>query len=232
MGIIARPVRFLYNVSFYHVANDLIVARTPSKLTDMLLAKDISQELLSSNLDITEGNVKDLSTVKATLVLNDRMVDMIISGLGSPPSLKTSPDWTICETGVKAIFGALTELNPAKPPFALFISTTGISQGPRDVPYLFGPLYHLALASPHKDKRAMERLIQQAATDRVLSGYTIVRASLLIDMFEGSKIKVGTEEKPKVGYTISRDSVGKWIFEDVIAERGAKWADKIATVTF
>ncbi|MCJ1478099.1 hypothetical protein MMC13_006774 [Lambiella insularis] len=203
----------------------------------MLATKGISEGLMSSNLQITKGDIADLSTIKAVLTPNGTMVDMVISGLGSTPSLKTTPDWTVCERGVKAIIDALAELNPTKPPFATFISTTGISKGPRDVPYLFGPLYHIALASPHKDKRAMEEAILQAATSppngkSVMSGYTIVRASLLIDMFDGGKIKVGTQEKPRIGYSISRNGVGKWIFDDVIAEGGTKWADKVVTVTY
>ena len=221
----------------YPSTNNLPVVRTPANLNTMLLAKGISQELLASNLQITQGDIRDASTIRSALHLDGRIVDMIVSGLGSTPSLRTTPDWTICETGVRNILDTVASLNTTTPPFLAVISTTGISNGPRDVPLLAVPFYHTALKSPHKDKRVMEAMVLAAASESqgeraLMSGYTIVRASLLVDWKEGTTVRVGTEEKPTVGYTISRESVGRWIFDDVIAEGGKKWSGKIVTLTY
>jgi len=210
--------------------------RTPANLVTMLLATGVSQELVDSHLHITKGDIKDVATIAPALMLNGKIVDMIISGIGSVPSLRKKIDWTVCQVGVQNILDAIASLKPTAPPFLAVISTTGISRGPRDVPLLFIPLYHLALASPHKDKRAMEDIVRKAASkpqneQALMSGYTIIRPSFLID-WKGSQVRVGTEEKPTLGYTISRERVGRWIYEDVIAQGGSKWSGKAVNITY
>ncbi|MCJ1316848.1 hypothetical protein MMC15_002169 [Xylographa vitiligo] len=203
----------------------------------MLLAKGVSQEQIDSNLQITKGDIRDASTIKPALMLDGRIVNIIVSGLGSTPSLTAKVDWNICRVGVPNIIDAIASLDSTTPPFLAVISTTGISKGPRDVPLAFAPLYHIALSSPHEDKRLMEEAVLKAANklqneQTVISGYTIVRPSLLIDWKENTKLRVGTEEKPTLGYTISRQNVGRWIYEDVIAEGGSKWSGKAVTLTY
>ncbi|MCJ1439285.1 hypothetical protein MMC27_008677 [Xylographa pallens] len=203
----------------------------------MLLEKGVSQELINSNLQIIKGDIRDASTIKPALMLNGRIVNIIVSGLGSTPSLTAKVDWNICRDGVPNIIDAVASLNPTTPPFLAVISTTGITKGPRDVPLAFIPFYHVALASPHEDKRLMEGAVLKAASklnneQTLISGYTIIRPSFLVDWKEGTKLRVGTEEKPILGYTISRQSVGRWIYEDVIAEGGSKWSGKTVTLTY
>ncbi|MCJ1282208.1 hypothetical protein MMC26_001531 [Xylographa opegraphella] len=211
--------------------------RTPANLTTMLLAKGVSQELIDSHLQIVKGDIRDMPTIKPALVLNSRIVDIIVSGLGSTPSLKAKVDWTICRDGVPNILEAVASLQSPTPPFLAVISTTGISHGRRDVPLAFVPIYRVALASPHEDKRLMEDAVRKAASGTrdgraLISGYTIVRPSLLVDWKEGAKLRVGTEEEPTLGYTVSRQNVGRWIYEDVIAEGGGKWSGKAVTLTY
>ncbi|MCJ1378631.1 hypothetical protein MMC17_001730 [Xylographa soralifera] len=203
----------------------------------MLLAKGTSKELIESNLQIIKGDIRDASTIKPALMLNGRIVNIIISGLGSTPSLTAKVDWNICRDGVPNVLDAVASLNPSNPPFLAVISTTGISKGPRDVPLAFVPFYYIALAYPHEDKRLMEEAVLRAASKpqserALISGYTIIRPSFLIDWKEGTELRVGTEEKPVLGYTISRESVGRWIYEDVIAEGGSKWSKKAVTLTY
>lgn len=59
----------------------------------------------------------------------------------------------------------------------------------------------------------MEKAIQEL-TDR----YVIVRPSLLTNgkALGEKKIRTGTEERPAVGYTISREDVGRWVFENLV----------------
>lgn len=81
-----------------------------------------------------------------------------------------------------------------------------------------------------------------AASDE---SYTVVRASFLTDGGKTNKtIRVGIEdaasgklERSAIGYTISRDDVGRWIFENVLGEGEAEGEDgqyhrKIATITY
>lgn len=58
------------------------VARTPSKLTELLLSKGVSQSAISSHLTVTEGDVRDVSAVKSTLSPKGQTASIIISGIG------------------------------------------------------------------------------------------------------------------------------------------------------
>lgn len=60
----------------------LTVARTPSKLTELLLSKGVSQSAISSHLSVTEGDVRDVSVVKSALSPNGQIASIIISGIG------------------------------------------------------------------------------------------------------------------------------------------------------
>lgn len=60
----------------------LTVARTPSKLTELLLSKGVSQSAISSYLIVTQGDVRNVSVVKSTLSPNGQTASIIISGIG------------------------------------------------------------------------------------------------------------------------------------------------------
>lgn len=76
-----------------------IVARTPSKLTDMLTAKEVPEETLDNNLRIVQGDVLDLETVKKVFFFDNQPVLKVLSGIGMPPTLSTKKmDGTICES--------------------------------------------------------------------------------------------------------------------------------------
>ena len=198
----------------------------------MLLAKSIPQTTIDAKLHITQGDVRDLAAVKSTLVHKSKPVQTIICGIGM--ILGRNPDMTICQDSTRQILDALGQLAlPAgKRPFLTAISTTGISKGARDVPLLFMPLYHVALAMPHKDKRVMEELVEQAPEEGKISGYCLVRPSLLIDWENSGVLRVGSEAEPAVGYTIKRDDVGKWIFEECIKGDPQCWKNKKPTLTY
>lgn len=136
------------------------------------------------------------------------------------------------------LLAALADLKPAKKPVVVAVSTTGISNGPRDVPLLCVPLYHWLLAVPHEDKLEMERLLfeqgDKNVDDRVISGFVIVRASALMD---GNgvgleKIREGREGMPAIGYTVARKDVADWIFEKVVRRQSLQGAiDQAVTLT-
>lgn len=68
------------------------LARTPKKLHDMLLSQGISEETISANLIIIQGDITDVAAVKKTLMSGDerKLVDKIVSGVGARPSFQLS----------------------------------------------------------------------------------------------------------------------------------------------
>lgn len=200
----------------------------------MLLEKGVVQANIDSHLTITQGDVLNVEDCKDVLTRSDRSVDIIISGVGTTPG---GPEITLCTNAVKNIFSALRSLKTSKKPFFIALSTTGItSTGPRDVPLLFAPLYHLMLANPHKDKKEMEAAVVKhaASTDSVIRGHVLVRPSLLTNgKAQGAnKVKVGSDEKPMVGYTISRNDVGLWMFENLVQGDGMRYSGQKPTITY
>lgn len=159
---------------------------------------------------------------------------------------------TICRTAASTILSALALLQPPSKPLLLVLSTTGISSGPRDVPLAFYPFYKTLLANPHKDKSAMEKTLTDAfanattnatattdpnpnPTESWIRGVVIVRASLLTNgpALGKEKVRVGSEGKPAVGYTISREDVGQWVFENVIRDESRdRWAGEKVSLTY
>ena len=205
------------------------VVRNPSKLTALLFEHGVPPSALEAHLTISQGDVYNASDCKKSLTLNSRTADIIISGIGVLP---TGPEITVCTSTANNILSTLPSLPPTasgKKPLFIALSTTGISDGPRDVPLVFAPLYHWFLANPHRDKKNMEKAIVEQ-TDRSV----IVRPSLLTNgkARGGKKIRVGTEEKPAVGYTISREDVGLWVLENLVKGDGERYVGQKVTITY
>lgn len=235
------------------------LARTPSKLTDMLHVQGISQATIDSQLTIIKGDIADIAAIKNVLLSikdNDAVIaSQIISGIGGTPQMQwslrrpvTIDNPEICATATKNIMQALREIYAAHPsttqhkPSITVISTTGVSDVREDVPFGFRFLYHVMLADPHKDKKEMERLITENTTDpsdatRVFKGAIAVRPSLLTgdqDIKGGKgwqKLRVGQEDKPAIGYTVHRADVGEWIFEQIIKSNGSSRFGQKITLT-
>ncbi|KAL9051875.1 MAG: hypothetical protein Q9162_005766 [Coniocarpon cinnabarinum] len=249
------------------------LARTPQKLTDLLLARQIPQQTLDERLTIIQGNVKDEKAVQQTLTVPTvasnatgqvavptsfdapRIVDMILSGIGAMPILCwgippfTMDDGTICQSATATILAALQTLQSeqrtgsgeVQKPLVTVISTTGISKR-RDIPWLLVPLYHWFLKVPHEDKKIMEALLAQSE-QRHLS----VRPTLLLNGpanlpgvrygYEYHPDDVQAREagkqdiEPAMGYTITRESVGAWIFETVVEGAREEWEGRMVNLT-
>lgn len=81
----------------------------------------------------------------------------------------------------------------------------------------------------------MENLVVQAAKRGILSGFAIVRASLLTSgEANDEKVRVDIKEVPEknnsenvgnkaIGYTVSRQAVGSWIFRNLIEGGDGAW---------
>ena len=223
---------------FLYPSNKPLVARTPERLIDLLISKNVPEATISTNLRSVKGDVKDETAVKQVLVDEGQSTENIIFGIGMPFRWPIE-DTIICQKAMRTVIAALKSLALKRHPSVTVISTTGISHGPRDVPLAFLFLYKIALHIPHKDKKVLEQLVTEtskaSAGDRqVFDGATIVRASLLMDGEElgKEKIREGSEQKPSVGYTIRRVDVGRWIYENSIVGGGKKRRGETLTVTY
>ncbi|KAL5359159.1 hypothetical protein BJX96DRAFT_147884 [Aspergillus floccosus] len=227
------------------------LARTPSKLRDLLIQRGVAESTITENLTIVTGTATDLEPVKETLQIGQPgsgIADLIVSGIGGKilfnnPLAPTLDNPTICQDVTKNILAAIEQLNGGdagqslKKPLLIVLSTTGISDVQRDIPLAMIPLYHWMLKVPHDDKKVMEKLIIEDE-GRVLGGYVIVRPSLLTGgdgtaAGDLENIRVGTEEAPAVGYTISREDVGQWVFKYLVTKgRESQYVGKAITITY
>jgi hypothetical protein len=65
----------------------IALARKPENLSKSMAAKGVSEATLSSHLTIVKGDVRDSEVVRQSLVLNGKVVDTIISGVGCTGTL-------------------------------------------------------------------------------------------------------------------------------------------------
>ena len=74
---------------------------------------------------------------------------------------------------------------------------------------------------------------QGSAKDGVFRAVIGVRPTLLTSAkpkgIEG--IRVGREERPEMGYTVSRGDVGEWVFKVVVEGEGKGWEGECASLT-
>lgn len=242
------------------------VARTPSKLRTLMETEyNISSSTLDAQLHIVQGSAKDIDVVKETLAPKGKQpASIVISGLGAYPEMSLKPpfivntDPTICGDAMTVLMNALRQLrregrlSEAQKPLVYVGSTTGLS-AKRDVPYALVPLYHVILASAHKDKTVMEKVLAEASTETgpeaPIANFIIGRPTLLMDgPAKGlGCVKTGWERHPAapnattetetsaaIGYTIRRSDVGTWIFEQVIKGGNERnpWAGKCVSMTY
>lgn len=202
----------------------------------MLLSRGVPETAINDHLTLSQGDVLSIDSCKGPLSLHGRPADIIISGIGIVNFSEAWSEIRLCGDAVSNILSALQQLRLPKKPLFVTLSTTGITTGPRDVPLLFAPLYHIVLANPHKDKRRMEEVVTEHAKseDKAIGDYVIVRMSLLTNgkALGAGSIRVGSEEKPAVGYTISREDAGLWIFDNLVQGDPQRFAGKKPTVTY
>lgn len=208
------------------------LVRTPEKLKSMLKDGGITDTLLDSKLTVIKGDVRDVEAVTSTLVdENHEIISWIVSGIGASPVLQMSltlpvtvADGSVCEAMAASLLIALKNLKNTLPTFErpsiVAISTTGISDGPEDVPFGYRILYHYTLKVPHQDKKNMEVLLSQPSSFNYLSSVIILRPTILTGSASGGKgykaVIVGTDKKPVQGYWIVRADVGEWAFEEIL----------------
>lgn len=213
----------------------IALCRTPSKLSSKLPGH------LLSKLHLESGNAHDVSAVAKCLVnpsSPSRTVDMVISSIGGAFSLKTGlDDVHVCEKGANTLLEALARVRKegaTGSPRIIGLSSTGITDAGRDIPLLMVPLYHGLLKIPHQDKRKLEDILVGSGEK-----WTIVRPAWLTDGPEVGTVRAGMEdvathrvERKEVGYTIAREDVGLWMFENLVQERDGRWVGKAASLAY
>lgn len=233
----------------------IALVRNPEKLRSQLASQDLDEAIIDKHLTIVQGNALDTAAVKQTLSAGFdadgfSFPTHIVTGLGGSPSLTF--DWchpghiatldnpTICETAARTLITALRQLYAERPaleskkPLLIFVSTTGVTRGPEDVPFAMRFLYHQVLAVPHKDKKKMEDLYraemekEKQGNAGVFRNVVGIRPTLLsgsvsyTDAAGLHKVTSGTEARPALGYSIKRADVGHWIFENLVDEARRK----------
>jgi nucleoside-diphosphate-sugar epimerase len=217
-----------------------VLARTASKLSSL------SEKY--PNLNIIQGDIRNVLAIKQALVHNGHIVDIVVSAIGMALRRQglrfTSDDIHICEEGTRCILQARSELESegvkglTGGPRMVILSTTGISDKGRDIPIAMIPMYHWVLSVPHADKKKLE--------DMMISGegknrkWVLIRPSFLADgPAKGLQdIRVSVEipgakrEDVAIGYTIRREDVGEWIVESCVKGEEGKWDGKIVTLTY
>lgn len=201
---------------------------------------------------LVEGNAKD--PVAVTKALLGRSI--IVSSVGGAPKLLPNPfrptldDPVICETAMKTIISCLQEIQKSagaeyKVPLVAAVSTIGLDPKTPDLPWALIPLYKGLLHIPHQDKRGMEDALVAAPPG--LLEYVIARAGLLTDgKAVGEKgVKAGYLGRVKkgdgrwgdvegivAGYSISREDIGGFLFEEVVKREGGEWKGKKVSLVY
>lgn len=220
------------------------LVRTPAKLQKQLSDQALDETTIAKQLVLNEGNALDVAAVKRTLLSLDpgRLPNYIVTGLGGSPKfnvdmchplhIATLDNVEICETAAKTLVTALEEIFTEQPPLKadkpllIFLSTTGVSRGPEDVPFAMRFLYHQMLAIPHADKRKMENIYRGEVEKNapVFRNVVGIRPTLLTgtvsytDASGLEGVRSGYEHKPATGYSIKRADVGHWIFQNLVSE--------------
>lgn len=95
-----------------HGYNARALARTPSKLTALLLSQPgITREILSHQLEIIEGDARDVESIMKTLIINSTpksapsgactLVTSIISGIGGAPTIAFTKESKCAKTQMR-----------------------------------------------------------------------------------------------------------------------------------
>ncbi|KAJ8605960.1 hypothetical protein MRB53_041253 [Persea americana] len=210
-----------------HGFNAIALVRSPEKLKGQLSDRKVSIDVVEQRLVIVKDDVRDAEAVGKVLDNDGKGVDVIISGIGGIPTPQfsllrplTMTDPNICGDAVDCILSVMAQSKLPKQPLLVVISGNGVrNDGPRDYPLILTSLYRWLLADIYDDKRRMEASLMKT---KPAGGFVIVRASPLTDgPSKGVEvIRQGTMQQPVLGYSVSRDDVGLWLFDNLVRQEG------------
>ncbi|KAK3946702.1 hypothetical protein QBC32DRAFT_319716 [Pseudoneurospora amorphoporcata] len=223
-----------------------VLARSPTRLQALFSPTELaspSLRIIQGNAHSTSDIVPVLTHPSDPTTLVDIIITGI--GAKPDMKKLTVDDPHVCEKGARALMEALGQVQSTtsgsgsasgtgtetsierrqKKPYIIAISAAGASTLHREYPLALYPVHALLLKAAIKDKRAMERVLVENNDQN--EKWTVIRPSMLTDKPEIGldKVRVAVEdlvnnklegEKKVVGYTISREDVGKWIFERLV----------------
>lgn len=254
-SVAREPPRFLTPTSYYMALTRSPVARNAQKLRTLLESELSVPPPAMANLTIIEGSARALQPIKDVLRHD---VDVIYSGLVSPPAFRLNPlhpvdmaDPTLIHDAAALVLQALRELRAeralSKKPVYVPISSAGLPGQTADRPSLLAPVYSWVLEVVQDDTARMEELVLRASEERepVLKGYVFMRPPLLTDgQPRGTtSLRIGwayhhldTERSgpaapgPVVGYSVARKDLAAWISEEVTGEKD-EWLGRCVYLT-
>jgi hypothetical protein len=209
------------------------------------LTEKLGASVPQETLRIEQGNAHDLEAVSRALQNPKQpgsLVDMVIFSIGGAFDFSkfTLDDANVCEKGAKVLLEALAKARAGSgdasqehtSPRIVVVSSAGISRLGRDMSVLAAPV-NAMIKVPHADKVILEDLMIGST-----EAYTIIRPTLLHDGTSTKPVRVGIEdmvankvEKRDIGLRISREAVGKWMFDNLVEETDSKWLKKAVTLT-
>ncbi|ODV97980.1 hypothetical protein PACTADRAFT_472 [Pachysolen tannophilus NRRL Y-2460] len=228
-GVCLAAVKLLLAEKKYKVS---VLVRSKEKFENLYFGDAIADDKreFDKNLEIFVGDVYDEDDTNLKNVI--RGSKMILSGLGALPKISFSlfpSRWFqfsqphICEETGKIILKAVESLPVEERPSRIIgISTSGLDH---DVPFLLDSFYKAFLHVPHQDKAELEELL----TNQTLIPEVILVRGTLYTTGPTTRKYHATEGK-KLGYTISRNDVGHFIFTQCI--EGDEWVGKKPLVTY
>ncbi|KAL2794848.1 hypothetical protein BJX66DRAFT_337458 [Aspergillus keveii] len=190
---------------------------------------------------IRPGGAHNLNDVMRVLTHDER--HLVTFTIGNKPkqkatkAIRTSARREGMETLLAALSVLRNEWDLKRPPLLCVATTTGISDK-RDILLVFYSLYLSMLVVPHRDKKRRWRI----GLWRVASGLCLldlvccgmeVRTGRIVGVGVAD-VRTGRVERKAVGYTISREAVGEWMFEN-LAQRASERVvleEKAVTLTF
>ncbi|KAH8555895.1 NADH(P)-binding-domain-containing protein, partial [Umbelopsis sp. PMI_123] len=158
-----------------------------------------------AKIKLVQGSADDKEAVRQTL----EGVDVVVFSIGARPT-KTFQfdDPHVCGRCIRVVLEVMSTMEN-KPTRLVAVSTTG-AEDKDEVPLLFKPLYHFMLATPHEDKRDMEKVIRESCP----VDHVIVRPSLLTDGALTKNYRKASERL--VGYTVSRQDIGHFLLTECL----------------
>ncbi|SPQ26291.1 2dcf89d7-91ec-483d-9f83-1682e05b2ff0 [Thermothielavioides terrestris] len=221
----------------------IALCRTPAKLTACF-----PDNTPPANLRLVQGDAHDANGPVA-------VVDAIVFSIGARPTLRGISDPHVCEAGMRALLDALRRCraransNSTWTPLAwwsLLLHTAHEDKRAMER-LVMDTTATTTTRTRRSSARGEEEEEPQAEegdgpedNDRPLVDWTLVRGSLYTDgpATEG-RVRVGMEDPVRgvvhsraVGYTISREDVGKWVWENCLCADDGKWVGKAATITY
>lgn len=218
----------------------IVLLRNPSKLDS-----HFDPASRPSNLIIREGNAHDTKAVTSCLTVPDqpkKLVDSVSFSIGGSPVSGgfSIDDPDVCKKGITCVLDSLKALRSqgaTGDPLIVAVSTISHSRFGRDIALVMIPIYKVFVRVPAADKQIMEDRIAASGE----KNWVIIRPSHLVDGEQpNSPIRVGIEDLKKgvesreIGYTISREDVGRWSFENLFqpAEVSKQYQNKAVSITW